>query len=60
MFVVTHVDYGCPDWGGQEYYECERYFSSWEAAEKFIGSLEEWEFCSAVWNMSCFEEDIPF
>ena len=50
MFAVTFVDYGCPDFGQQEYYEVEKLFSSWSAAEKFIRSLEDFEFCSAVYH----------
>jgi hypothetical protein len=58
MFAVTFLDYGCPDFGQQEYHKEERLFSTWKAAEAFIRSLEDWEFCSAVWHSSCF--DIPF
>jgi hypothetical protein len=35
MFAVTYYDYGCPDFGDQEYYEEEKLFSR-PAAERYI------------------------
>ena len=60
MFAVTYYDYGCPDSGGQQYYEEEKLFSNWPAAERYIRSLEDYEFISAAYHFSCFEDDIPF
>ena len=68
MFTVTFLDYGCPDFGGQEYYEDEKLFSNWQQAQEFINSLEDYEFkaaayhfsCNACYGLFCFEDEIPF